>query len=371
MRTKAVFLAVLVLTSLALGGAPAQPSVPSGDLDREYACSSGSTLLPTSHELPVLGDYETEVVLDVAVLLVGVDPDVADEIMGLVVDLYAPLGIKVRWVNEAVDFEINPPPDESVTGMVLSTSESRAYIEASKQHFGGARPWWADVVYTMVDGELASAVAGQADCVGGIAYPDAAFAVGEVDTQRLARRNAKIAGHEIAHLLAAHHHFANCAEGDKGALVEDLTPCTLMFNDVGLISLGFSTLEAAVVRYYALEYANDTPTSPPPPEGSPDEYWRGEVERSVKLKLRDGKATGRVVEHSAGDVACSRRVPVSLERKGNGRWRTVTQAKTNRNSAFTFRRLRSGSRYRVVAPEHETDYGATCLAATSPARTSR
>lgn len=85
--------------------------------------------------------------------------------------------------------------------------------------------------------------------------------------------------------------------------MEALTPGTLMFNDVGLISLAFS--------------------------------------------------------------------PGSLERKHEGRWKAVSESRTDRDPAFTFRRLKSGNRYRVMAPEHETDYGATCLEASSPTRTVR
>ena len=375
MRTKALFLAVLIVSSLGVFAAPALPSTPASlapdAIDRENHCSSLDTLAPEHYETPVVGDYTTKVTLEVAVLLVGVDPDVADEIMREVADVYALLGIEVRWVNEVVDLQIDPPPDTSATSPVLSTSESGAYIQASKDHFGGERPWWADVVYTMVDGELSSSVAGQADCVGGIVYPDHAFAVGEVAGDRPVARNAKIAGHEIAHLLAAHHHFANCVEGDKEELLSGLYACTLMFNDVGLISLQFSTLEGAVVRDYALEYAAKTPTVAPPEEEEPPPppAWQGEdVERDVKLDIdRDRIATGRVIEHSAGDIACSQRVLVHLQRRSSDGWDTVKKGKTNKESLFRFR-LRGAGRYRVHAPSHYTGYGVTCLEATSPVR---
>lgn len=372
MRTKALFLAALIMSAVAMSAAPAVAYVPelsaSGFIDREAPCSSLATLAPDNHQVPVVGEWKTKVVLDVAVLLAGVDPDKANEIMAEVAEVYAPLGIELRWVNEAVNFEIDPPPDNSAMGTVLSTSDSRAYIQASKDHFGGARPWWADVVYTMVDGELSSAVAGQADCVGGIAYPESAFAVGEVDqNDPRVLRSAKIAGHEIAHLLAAHHHFANCAQGDPAAILADLTPCTLMFNDVGLISLAFSTLEGAVVRDYALEYANETPTVEPEPEPSEGEM----IERTVKLAIDgDRTASGRVATKSAFDTECTREVPVRLERKGGNDWKTVDRAKTGSDTRFRFA-LGPAGRYRVTAPEHATDYGATCSAATSPTRQAR
>jgi len=362
---KALPLAALIVSSLAVSTVPARGAIPElsgqGFIDREEPCRSTDTLVPENHEAPVVGDYATKVVLDVAVLLVGVEPEMSDEIMTEVAEVYAPLGIEVKWVNEAVNLEIDPPPDNSALGTVLSTSESGAYIEASKEHFGGERPWWADVVYTMIDGELSSSVAGQADCVGGIVYPDSAFAVGEVDINRRISRSSKIAGHEIAHLLAAHHHFANCAEGNKQTLTQDGAPCTLMFNDVGLISLAFSTLEGAVVRDYALEYANETPTSEPT-----EKPWDGEtVERSVTLKIDSHRvASGKVATSPRSAVYCSYEVPVRLERKAASGWEPVRDGKTDEESTFRFR-VRSSGRYRVAAPEYVTDFDSKCAAATS------
>lgn len=190
--------------------------------------------------------------------------------------------------------------------------------------------------------------------------------MGEVDVNRPVSQSSKIAGHEIAHLLAAHHHFANCAEGNKQTVTQDLAPCTLLFNDVGLISLAFSTLEGAVVRDYALEYANDTPTTEPP------KPWDGEaVERSVTLKINSrGDASGHVTTTPKAAVYCSYEVPVRLERKGASGWKPLRDGTTDDGSTFRFR-VSSKGRYRVAAPEHITDFGSKCAAATSrPTKTS-
>ncbi len=270
-------------------------------------------MLPTRIENPGIGDYDTPVVLDVHLLLLGVTSTEADSIMAHVVDVYAPLNIGVMWTAEVVDLGSR---SGGSGGPLIDTTDSQALIDASKDHLGGVRPTWADVVYTMVGSEIASSVAGQADCVGGIVYPDAAFAVGEANTvdDFQTKVSGKIAAHEIAHLLAAHHHFANCVEGDPSDVLTDLTPCTLLFNDVGFISLKFSTLEGAVVRRYAVDYADNTPTAPggrpsptpsepqpspspgggpsPDPEPSPQPDTPV-VERTVTLKLRKMVAKGR------------------------------------------------------------------------------
>jgi hypothetical protein len=326
--------------------------------------------VPDTFETPVVGDWTTPVTLDVQVILVGVAPEGAAAIMRHVVDTYAALNIQVKWQAESVDLKIDPAPDTSATGAILSTSDSEAFIQASKDYYGGQRPWWADVVYTMIGGELASSVAGQADCVGGIAFPDAAFAVGEAETDNPGRIHvsARIAAHEIAHLLAAHHHFANCVEGNKDDLVEYFTPCTLMINDVGLVSLGFSTLEGAVVRRYALDYAVDTPTSPPQPDTEPEPDPEAVVvERDVTLGVnKNNVAKGRVTSDADDSDFCTNGTPIMLERRNRaGRWVEIDETTTNTYAAFAFRLTKPG-RYRATAPEDHPTIDVTCAPAVSP-----
>lgn len=360
MRTK-VWVALCLAVFGATGTATAAlPSDPRSIIDVEAECSTTATMVPQDYEIPVVGDYEKEVVLDVHVILVGIDQPAAERIMKRVAGVYEPIGVKVDATYEKVDLKIDPPPDTSATGTVLSTSESRAYIQASKDHFGGRRPWHADVVYTMLGGELASAVAGQADCVGGIAYPDAAFAVGEAEygDEISEWYSAKIAAHEIAHLLAAHHHFANCAEGNRDDLAEHLTPCTLMFNDVFLISLGFSTLEAAVVRAYALEYADATPTSPPPPPKP--------IERTLTLSFDKKDRGAGVLSADTAEPRCTQVVPVLIERKTKDRgWVMEAELTTDGEARFRFTPGTSGT-YRAAAPEIQLDNRDTCAPALSP-----
>ncbi len=95
--------------------------------------------------------------------------------------------------------------------------------------------------------------------------PDSAFAVGEDFTPdesadlgftALARNlTAKVAAHEVGHLMGGHHHYANCAEGLLSEVGSELSPCTLMFNAVDASSLNFSSLNGLVVRGHGEAYA--------------------------------------------------------------------------------------------------------------------
>jgi hypothetical protein len=351
--------------------APPAPAQLIDVMDAE--CSSLDTLAPEHHEVPVVGDYTTPVDLRVHVLAVQTPPDIAAQIMALVKTVYEPLAIRVIPTIEVVDLQVPIPPDTSATAPVLSSSHSQAFIDASKEYFGGTRPPTADVVYAMLGGELASAVAGQADCVGGIAQDDAAFSVGEAtwEDDYEIHRSAGIAGHEIAHLLAAHHHFANCAEGNPDDAVAYFKPCTLMINDVGLLSLKFSTLEGAVVRRWALDYLGPDKKPDPDPAPEPDPQPEPEPEhdpetfsRSVALEHGDGSLNGTVDSEPDADF-CTQDVPVKLQRKRDGKWRTIAAATTDHLSSFTFPVTRAGT-YRAKASLVEFDDGDICSAALSP-----
>ena len=142
-------------------------------------------------------------------------------------------------------------------------------IDQAKQRFGGARPAGSDLVYVLTAKDIQAGgntgVAGLADCIGGVRFPDRAFAVGEVFEEDLpigpltfyADATAKIAAHELGHLMGGHHHYANCAEGVKSEQeVLEGSPCTLMSNFVDFQSIHFSTANSAVVRGHAVSFAS-------------------------------------------------------------------------------------------------------------------
>ena len=195
------------------------------------------------------------VALDVTVLLDGVNQSRATHVMNVAASSYSPLGIALRSTFETVSF---------------GTDDASGIIEAAKAYFGGARPSGSDVVLVLTSKDIQdggnTAVAGLADCIGGVAFPQNAFGVAEVTVPDAGspfgplvigyEMPAKIAAHEIGHLMGAHHHYANCVEGVASELDEaDVSPCTLMFNAADLSSLNFSTVNGPVVAGHAQAYA--------------------------------------------------------------------------------------------------------------------
>lgn len=192
--------------------------------------------------------------LEVRVLLDGVSQSRGEAAMTVARQSYAPLNINLVPSYQNVSF----------TG-----TDAEGLIAQSKALFGGERPSGIDIVYTITNKDLEiggdPAVAGLADCIGGVAFPANAFAVGENFTEdesavfgvTLARNlTAKVAAHEVGHLMGGHHHYANCAEGLLAeSLQSELSPCTLMFNAVDLASLNFSQVNGLVVRGHGEAYA--------------------------------------------------------------------------------------------------------------------
>jgi len=204
--------------------------------------------------------------LPVAVLTDGVPIDRVHRIVAKAAETYAPLGITLRAAS--VTAVSMPAKGQGPTGR--PAADPTAAIAFAKAHFGGARPAGADLVYLittkdLVDPELGDGVAGMADCIGGVRWADRAFAVGELDDsmqysigplKMFARYAVKIFAHELGHLMGAHHHYANCIEAlGPEDLSEDTGPCTLMLNFIDLQGLRFASLEGAVIRGHATDFA--------------------------------------------------------------------------------------------------------------------
>ncbi len=93
----------------------------------------------------------------------------------------------------------------------------------------------------------------------------------------------------------------------------------------------------------------------------------GKHSRHVSLKLGDSlKASGKVTVPD-GFGACASRVPVKVQRRSGGAWRTMRMVKTSATGAYHAKlRNRHGS-YRALAPK-VTRKGAICKKAISPPR---
>lgn len=218
--------------------------------------------VPATAGVAGVTDDGAEVSLDVEVLLDGTDPVRAAEVMAKAAESYAPLKIRLNVVG--------------MRSVSIASVNSVEIIEELKQLSGGKPPEGVDIVVGFTNKEMqsndalgATTVIGQADCIGGIRYPGHSFAVVTDVTDIEADEEipgsglflnvdaaAETMAHEIGHLMGAHHHYGNCVEGNlTSGGAGDVSPCTLMFPAVNGASLNFGTLEGAVVRGHAADFA--------------------------------------------------------------------------------------------------------------------
>ncbi len=247
MSKRLASLAVTAATIVALS-APAQAAAEPFEVGHIPKCTEA---VPAAVAIPVGAPSLT---LDVRVLLDGVSTSRGADVLQTAAGSYAPLGIDLVPSFQSVSF---------------SGTDAQGLINQSKALFGGSRPAGIEIVYTITSKDIQAggntAVAGLADCIGGVAFADRAFGVGEnfttdesleIGPTALARElTAKVTAHEIGHLMGGHHHYANCAEG---VLADpppgELSPCTLMINAVDLASLNFGTPNGLVVRGHMEAY---------------------------------------------------------------------------------------------------------------------
>lgn len=252
---------------LALGLVPAPASsAPGGPgptlVDRAEDCDPAT---PAVYNLNGTG---SDVPLQILVLLDGVTKPEAETIAAAAANSYAPLGVSFHSTYKNLK---KAPP---VPAAVETTADPTAQIAEVREAIGGARPSGVDVVYVMTTKDLvlgntalgSTDVVGYADCIGGVRFPNRAFAIGEavIDPAAIGPLTfyidaaAKTMAHEIGHLLGARHEHANCAQGVQAsdATGGDPTPCTVMVNYVDVQSPNFGALEASVVRAYAEVFAD-------------------------------------------------------------------------------------------------------------------
>lgn len=201
-------------------------------------------------------DTGQPITLDVELLLNGVSRADAEALMAKAARAYQPLNILLRVKRyRTVDF-----PDTSSLSQV---------IQQARDLYGGVRPRGADVVHvlTVADPPLG----GEADCIGGVRYPNRGFSASMFDPlpfQKLGPFrwsvdwSAVLAAHEIGHNMGGKHVYANCVEGlTTDALIgRELSPCTVMFGPawgagvVDFSAFKFSTLNGAIIRAHAINY---------------------------------------------------------------------------------------------------------------------
>ena len=220
-------------------------------IDEETDCLEA---LPDGLSVSGVSDDGQNVDLDVLVLLDGVRVDGATKLMGVAQRSYTPLGITLKATYQE---------------FTLTGNDATEIIDQARTYFGGATPSGVDIVHVLTTRNIEDggnkAVAGMADCIGGVKSDKHAFSVGEFNMGESARFGpvglwvdmaARVTAHELGHLLGAHHHYANCVEGALNATESiEAATCTLMVNLADLAVTNFSTVNAAVVRAHAVDYA--------------------------------------------------------------------------------------------------------------------
>jgi hypothetical protein len=93
-----------------------------------------------------------------------------------------------------------------------------------------------------------------------------------------------------------------------------------------------------------------------------------EHERSVTLKLSGGLVARGKVTAEDGFEGCFSQVAVRVQRRANGKWRTVKRASTDEQGSYRATMRDKPGRYRATAPETEPSDDHRCLKATSKAR---
>jgi hypothetical protein len=231
-------------------------------VDKEPACDasalSGENYPEYVGVSGVTDDGQT-VELSVSVLLDGIDPTLAQQIMEGAKAAYAPLNINLTLAG------LHP--------VTILSSVSNEMIDEAKAFTSGRPLDGADIQVTMTTKEMQAAtggagtVLGQADCIGGIRAPYNSYLVATVGPEDpfavgpfllSVDQGPETIAHEIGHLMGAHHHYGNCVEGisPDDAARNDVSPCDLMFPSVEPLSLVFSTPAAATVRGHAVDFAS-------------------------------------------------------------------------------------------------------------------
>lgn len=222
--------------------------------------------VPDQLSLAGLLDSGQTVELSVMLLLDGTDASAAEAVMARAAESYRPLGINLVL--------------KSTKQVSYATSVSEELIASAKATVRGVPPRGIDLVGVFTNKEMqdttgGATVVGQADCIGGIRWDETSFFVvsdirdietptpgsttgilAEMGFNPNVDATAEVMAHEIGHLMGAHHHYANCVEGNlTSGGTGDLSPCSLMFNAVNFASINFTQLSGAVVRGHAVKYA--------------------------------------------------------------------------------------------------------------------
>lgn len=259
---------IVLMSSAALGGSadslssavgqvqsgPAGAGVDTGE-ECEYGLPQQVVPAPGVVGLLTAPKSDSPLTLDVLVVTERTSLAQAKQLFTTAKRSYQPLGIalvpRFRVVKAVPDLR----------------GDANAYLKWLKKQVGGRRPSGVDVVYLATARDIFGA--GLADCIGGIAYPEHAFAVGmltfsgligveviggpALPRPPLADGGAKLAAHEIGHLLGAEHYVDACRLAADPA--DPSHPCDVMFTlPQQATGLRFGPVNAAIVRDHTVRF---------------------------------------------------------------------------------------------------------------------
>ena len=261
-------LVVLLLAPVASGKAGAEPRTHAGMIDLAEDCSATP---PAAYSVSGVLDDGHDVSVELIVLLDGVKKSRAQKLIAKAAIPYSEINVELKV---ALYRRINITPDAAGSPDSRPTVDAGTAFDAARVLLGGGRPDGIDVVHILTRKDITlpnygGAPTGAAECAGGVQWDDKAFAISEDSGKdvysldapgitQVADSDAKTVAHEVGHLLGAIHQDANCQQGvsAEDATGREPSPCTVMIDVVDLASLRFSVLEAAVIRGYALEFAD-------------------------------------------------------------------------------------------------------------------
>ena len=159
------FLAGLLATAAVAAAFTPTAAAQGMDEDPERECIEP---VPASASVQGITDEGQQVELSTIVLLDGVSKARGQEVMARAADAYAPASVTLTSRFERVAF---------------AGDDAQGLIDQAKARFGGQRPGRTDLVYVLTAKDIQldgnTGVAGLADCIGGVRFPERAFAVGE------------------------------------------------------------------------------------------------------------------------------------------------------------------------------------------------
>lgn len=233
----------------------APPTTPVSDSSRftGHAALAGSSFdrapdcvqAPPERAPAVPADTSRRLPLRIRLVSAAADRPLIQREGAYLVEAYRRIGIDVRISLDTMD--------------VPNETDARALINAVRARYAGTRPPGTDVVYLATDN---FAGGGFALCIGGVAYPELAFAVGALHYKANGSvpvsyvQGGLIAAHEIGHLLGGQHHYATCGVGADLSAPGTGGPCSVMFPAAVGASGGFSPVETAFLRDYTGRFAN-------------------------------------------------------------------------------------------------------------------